>query len=96
MTRHDTTTTFRLPQDTLDALNEIKDRDGIPVSEQMRRAIHTWIETKLGRPLPPWHGLTGKARKRAEDPFSDPEVAARHTATTNEIRAGRARRARGR
>ncbi len=34
-------------------LKDIKKRDGIPESEQIRRAIETWLETK---------GLTGKRR----------------------------------
>jgi hypothetical protein len=40
-----------------DALKVVKQRDGIPESEQIRRAITAWLETK---------GVTEKAeRKRA-------------------------------
>jgi hypothetical protein len=35
---------FRLDDEILDALREIKDRDGIPLSEQVRRALLAWIE----------------------------------------------------
>ena len=39
-------TTFRLETELMDALAEIRDRDGIAVSEQVRRALKQWIETK--------------------------------------------------
>jgi len=50
-------TNFRLEEELLEALQLIRDRDGIPVSEQVRRAIKAWIEA---------HGVTVRAeRKRA-------------------------------
>ena len=39
-------TTFRLEEELLDALQEVKDRDGIPITEQVRRAIRTWLEER--------------------------------------------------
>lgn len=39
-------TNFRLEEELLAALQEIRDRDGIPVSEQVRRAIRNWIDSK--------------------------------------------------
>ncbi len=39
-------TTFRLETEIMDALNEIRNRDGVPVSEQVRRALKQWIEAK--------------------------------------------------
>lgn len=39
-------TNFRLEEELLSALQEIRDRDGIPVSEQVRRAIRNWIDSK--------------------------------------------------
>jgi predicted DNA-binding protein len=42
----DAPTTFRLPPELLDALQAIKERDGIPVSEQVRRAIVMWLDSK--------------------------------------------------
>ena len=39
-------TNFRLEEELLAALQEIRDRDGIPVSEQVRRAIRDWIDSK--------------------------------------------------
>jgi hypothetical protein len=50
-------TAFRLEVAQLEALRAIRDRDGIPVSEQVRRAIDKWVELK---------GVAVKAdRKRA-------------------------------
>jgi hypothetical protein len=52
-----TATTYRLEDEILHALKVIKDRDGIPVSEQVRRALKSWIGSK---------GITVKSdRKRA-------------------------------
>jgi len=39
-------TTFRLETEIMAALAQIRDRDGIPVSEQVRRALRQWIEVK--------------------------------------------------
>ena len=41
-----TAMTFRLNDDERAALNAIRDRDGVLVSEQIRRAIRLWIEAK--------------------------------------------------
>ena len=48
---------FRLEQELVDALAAIKERDGVPVTEQVTRAVRAWIETR---------GLSAKTdRKRA-------------------------------
>jgi len=39
-------TTFRLEQDILDGLQRVKVRDGIPVTEQVRRALRKWLDEK--------------------------------------------------
>lgn len=39
-------TNFRLEDEILDALRAIRERDGVPVSEQVRRALLAWIESK--------------------------------------------------
>jgi hypothetical protein len=49
-------TAFRIEADLLEALQEIKRRDGVPVSEQVRRALQAWVESK---------GVTKTERKRA-------------------------------
>ena len=48
--------TFRLDEDLLDGLKAVQDRDGIPPSEQARRAIRMWLEAK---------GVITAERKRA-------------------------------
>ena len=44
-------TNFRLDDTMLAALHRIRNRDGIPVSEQVRRALVTWVQLK-GESLP--------------------------------------------
>jgi hypothetical protein len=39
-------TNFRLDDELLEALQLVKDRDGIPISEQVRRAIRQWVEQR--------------------------------------------------
>lgn len=39
-------TTFRIDDDLLDAMTALKHRDGIPYSEQIRRAMREWLERK--------------------------------------------------
>jgi predicted DNA-binding protein len=51
MHRHAKQVSFRLPDDMQEALTVIKDRDGIPFSEQLRRALKKWIEDKDIAPL---------------------------------------------
>ncbi len=45
-------TTFRLERDILAALQEIKARDGVSVTEQVRRALLSWIESKAIKAAP--------------------------------------------
>jgi Ribbon-helix-helix protein, copG family len=50
-------TTFRIDDDVLRAMEALKERDGMPLSEQIRRALRPWLEGK---------GVIEKAeRKRA-------------------------------
>ena len=39
-------TTFRIDDELLDALRGVYERDGIQISEQVRRAIRLWLESK--------------------------------------------------
>jgi hypothetical protein len=48
-------TTFRLETELMESLQIVKERDGIPVTEQVRRGILMWLESKGVKP----------ARKRA-------------------------------
>jgi hypothetical protein len=39
-------TAFRIEPALLEQLLEIKRRDGIPISEQVRRALMTWVKSR--------------------------------------------------
>lgn len=41
-----TIATFRLDSDLLDGLRQLYERDGVQVSESVRRAIGAWLEMK--------------------------------------------------
>jgi hypothetical protein len=41
-----TAVTYRLDEDLVQGLRLVKDRDGIPQSEQVRRALEMWLEQK--------------------------------------------------
>jgi hypothetical protein len=41
-----TASTFRIDDELLAALQQVKERDGIPLSEQVRRALKMWLESK--------------------------------------------------
>jgi hypothetical protein len=47
---------FRLEAEIVEALQAIRERDGVPVTEQVRRALWAWIEAK---------GVKKAERKRA-------------------------------
>ena len=50
-------TTFRIDEELLEGMRNVEERDGVLVSEQVRRAIRAWLATK---------GVNVKAaRKRA-------------------------------
>ena len=37
-------TAFRIEPEILDGLHEVKTRDGLPISEQVRRALREWLQ----------------------------------------------------
>jgi hypothetical protein len=39
-------TTFRIPEDLFQAMQGLKQRDGVPFSEQIRRALRSWLESR--------------------------------------------------
>jgi Ribbon-helix-helix protein, copG family len=39
-------TTFRVDPDVQHAMEALRERDGIPLSEQIRRALRSWLEGK--------------------------------------------------
>jgi hypothetical protein len=46
MTPIDRVITFRPDEDILAAMEALKDRDGMPYSEQVRRALRVWLAGK--------------------------------------------------
>lgn len=46
MTPQRRTVTFRIDDELFDGLQMVWDRDGVPVSEQIRRAVHEWLEKR--------------------------------------------------
>jgi Ribbon-helix-helix protein, copG family len=44
--------TIRLDRDVVAALNAIKTRDGVPVNEQVRRAVLLWLDQDRAAPAP--------------------------------------------
>jgi len=55
---------FRVEEELLDALRRIKERDGIPISEQCRRALLVWIAEK-GETVKKAERKRGATRKRS-------------------------------
>lgn len=55
--------TFMIDVDLADALKVLKDRDGVPESEQIRRALRLWLESK---------GVTKKAERPRVAPRKRP------------------------
>jgi hypothetical protein len=39
-------TNFRLEDELLEGLSLVKDRDGIPLTEQVRRAVRLWLDSR--------------------------------------------------
>ena len=46
MTALDRVLTFRVEDDVLAGMERLKERDGIPYSEQIRRALRFWLAEK--------------------------------------------------
>ena len=46
------TLTFRIDDDLIAGLNAVQERDGVLVSEQIRRAVRAWLEAKGIKPSP--------------------------------------------
>jgi hypothetical protein len=40
------TVTFRIDDDLIEGLQQIWERDGVAISEQLRRAVQAWLETR--------------------------------------------------
>lgn len=59
-------TTFRVDDDLLQAMHRLQERDGIQLSEQIRRALRPWLESKgvLKPERKPAGTRTGAQRRR--------------------------------
>ena len=58
-------TTFRLEAELLDGLRTIKARDGIPATEQVRRAVQDWLRARGIRiELNPRNGRSRRQRSK--------------------------------
>lgn len=53
--------TFRPDNDTFEAMTSLRKRDGVPFSEQIRRALRSWLESK-GAMEPGRKGEGGRKR----------------------------------
>jgi hypothetical protein len=40
------TVTFRIDDDLIEGLQLVWERDGVAISEQLRRAVQAWLETR--------------------------------------------------
>ncbi len=38
--------TFRIDEALIEGMDAVKERDGVPLSEQVRRAIRMWLDAK--------------------------------------------------
>ncbi len=64
MARYRMMHSFYLDPELSDGLKEIKDRDGINESEQVRRAVRQWLQAKGLKLKPPVSARKGGARKK--------------------------------
>jgi hypothetical protein len=63
MPTHTKQVSFRFTPEVRRALDAIRERDGVPLSEQMRRAVRLWIDSKhitlSEAPVPPRRSRRG-------------------------------------
>jgi Ribbon-helix-helix protein, copG family len=57
-------TNFRIDEELLGGLQAIREREGIPVSEQVRRAIQAWLALKGGATKTKTRRPRRRSRKR--------------------------------
>ena len=55
-------TNFRIDPDLADGLKLVKERDGIPEGEQIRRAVRAWLESKDAIKSPRERSMQRKSR----------------------------------
>jgi len=55
-------TNFRIDPDLAEGLKLVKERDGIPEGEQIRRAVRIWLESKDAIKSPRERSIAGRQR----------------------------------
>lgn len=58
-------TAFRIESEIMDALRRVKDRDGIPLSVQVDRALRAWLHEKRVPRKTPTASASARAPKTA-------------------------------
>lgn len=56
---------IRIDDDLMEGLRRVRDRVGVPVSEQIRRAIRVWLAQQDDAPAPKGARKRAGTRKRA-------------------------------
>ena len=56
------TVTFRIDDELMEGLQQVWERDGVAISEQLRRAVQDWLEKK-GVKVKAAHRRAGTRRK---------------------------------
>jgi hypothetical protein len=60
-------TAFRIEPEIMEGLRRVKDRDGVPLSVQVDRALRAWLEKKgvpVGKPKTSARAATTATRRR--------------------------------
>ena len=60
-------TAFRVEADIMEGLRRVKDRDGVPLSVQVDRALRVWLEKQgvtVKKPLPASRRVPKRATRR--------------------------------
>ena len=59
-------TAFRVEADIMEALRRVKDRDGVPLSVQVDRALRAWLEKKGVAVKKPLKASSRKSPRRSK------------------------------
>jgi len=64
-------TAFRVDPAVMDGLRRVKDRDGVPLSVQLDRALRAWLKQK-GVSIPPAPSARGTGRRSRQSSRRSP------------------------
>jgi hypothetical protein len=59
--------TFRPDNDIFEGMRSLRDRDGVPFSEQIRRSLRMWLETKAVMQTTPRKDRVAHKRARSRE-----------------------------